>query len=71
MTSYERPRTSIEHSSRRIPDDVADTLRKFHEQEHAELALRQKLAKLARPTKEEPRALTKIYAVKAPLQLSG
>jgi len=60
-TSYEEPSTRLQHPTRRIPDYVADTLRKFREQEEAELAHRQKLAKLARPTEEERRALAERY----------
>jgi hypothetical protein len=61
MTLYDHPRTSIEHPSRSVPDDVADSLKKFREQDDAELARQQKLAKLARPTKEERRELSEIY----------
>ncbi len=61
MTSHEDPGTSIEHPSRRISDDDAAALRKFGEQDDAELAHRQKLAKLSRPTNEERRELSEIY----------
>ena len=61
MTSNEGSRKSIDHPSRRMSDDVAASFRKFSEQDDEELAHRQKLAELSRPTKEERRELSDIY----------
>jgi hypothetical protein len=50
-------RTSIQHPSHHVPDEVAVSIRKLREVELATLARQDEIAKLARPNEEERRLL--------------
>ena len=51
---------SIKHPNHIIPDDVALCMRKLNEGKKAEQARQEKIAKLARPTREERSRLTQV-----------